>query len=282
MQGFEGPKDIFRNYDAIFRYFEPTSGNESPFDLHLTNSGDDFVIMDMHFKLGLHETQSSSALHAIIEMIAKDPKALLKGEPNHFLDEVKIRAYEPAFGIIGDPAKRDPTCRQSADHSMVYIIATLLRKAFEKREQLLALEGDANALEEAWKYLMLLPNDYTLAAIHNQETRELMQKITFEHGGPEYDDLYPEGIPTSVELRTKDQTLESGIVKFPAGHARNDQGILMPLVRHKFKMLGKQAMENDELVRFVTDLENIQEMSNADLESIYDCQLTFAENGIDE
>ena len=41
-------------------------------------------------------------------------------------------------------------------------------------------------------------------------------------------------------------------------------------------------MENDELVRFVTDLENIQEMSNADLESIYDCQLTFAENGIDE
>ena len=56
MAGFVGPKDIFRNYDAIFRYFEPTSGNESPFDLHLTNSGDDFVIMDMHFKLGLYES----------------------------------------------------------------------------------------------------------------------------------------------------------------------------------------------------------------------------------
>ena len=69
---------------------------------------------------------------------------------------------------------------------------------------------------------MLLPNDYTQAAIHNKETRDLMQKITFEHGGPEYDELYPEGIPTSVELRTKEQTLESGIVKFPAGHARND------------------------------------------------------------
>ena len=44
---------------------------------------------------------------------------------------MRITIYEPAFGIIGDPAKRDPRTRQSADHSMVYIIATLLRKAFE-------------------------------------------------------------------------------------------------------------------------------------------------------
>lgn len=40
-------------------------------------------------------------------------------------------AYEPAFGIIGDPAKRNPTTRQSADHSMVYIVSTLIRKAYE-------------------------------------------------------------------------------------------------------------------------------------------------------
>ena len=32
----------------------------------------------------------------------------------------------------GDPAKRDPKTRQSADHSMVYIVGTLLRKAAER------------------------------------------------------------------------------------------------------------------------------------------------------
>jgi len=47
------------------------------------------------------------------------------------LDDAKIRRlaitiYEPAFGIIGDPAKRDPRTRQSADHSMVYIIASVI------------------------------------------------------------------------------------------------------------------------------------------------------------
>lgn len=46
------------------------------------------------------------------------------------IENINIVAYEPAFGIIGDPAKKTPSTRQSADHSMVYIISTILRKAF--------------------------------------------------------------------------------------------------------------------------------------------------------
>jgi 2-methylcitrate dehydratase len=56
MKGFLGPKDIFRNPQALFRQFEPTSSDdESPFDLFLSYKGDDFTIMGMHFKLGLYE-----------------------------------------------------------------------------------------------------------------------------------------------------------------------------------------------------------------------------------
>ena len=56
MNGFKGPKDIFRNPEAIFQYFEPqTSANESPFDLILGTKGSDFALMGMHFKLGLYE-----------------------------------------------------------------------------------------------------------------------------------------------------------------------------------------------------------------------------------
>merc|ERR1712060_977963 len=60
MRGFVGPKDVFRNPESIFRFFEPTTGvkkNEdliditlgnkvrwgpgpAPFDLVLTHSGD--------------------------------------------------------------------------------------------------------------------------------------------------------------------------------------------------------------------------------------------------
>ena len=50
MKGFMGPRDIFRNPEAVFRQFESTDG-DSPFDLILSHSGDDFAVMGMHFKL---------------------------------------------------------------------------------------------------------------------------------------------------------------------------------------------------------------------------------------
>lgn len=54
MNGFIGPKDIFRNPEAIFRLNEPTQG-DSPFDIYVSEGGDDFAVMGMHFKLGLYE-----------------------------------------------------------------------------------------------------------------------------------------------------------------------------------------------------------------------------------
>ncbi len=60
LAGFVGPADIFRNPEAIFCLFEPPAKKgDSPFDLTLTTSGDDFAILGMHFKLGLYEHQSA-------------------------------------------------------------------------------------------------------------------------------------------------------------------------------------------------------------------------------
>lgn len=201
--GFQGPKDIFRNPDCLFRVFEPQKTNQSPFDLHLTTTGDDFAVMGMHFKLGLYEHQSASAIHAVIELLSQHKDILYADDSNDpaNIQSVKIKSYNPALQIIGDPAKRNPTCRQSADHSMVYIVATLLRKAFERKSSLASI--DESRTEEFWKHLMLSPKDYSKNAIWNDNTRQTMEKITFEHGGPDYDALYPEGIPTSVQITTK-------------------------------------------------------------------------------
>ena len=120
------------------------------------------------------------------------------------IENINIVAYEPAFGIIGDPAKKTPSTRQSADHSMVYIVSTILRKAFQDKNFNGRL-GSITNLDEVWKTLMLEPKDYGHKALFDQETRDLMQKCTFTHGGKSYDDKYPEGIPTSISV-----TLKSG------------------------------------------------------------------------
>jgi 2-methylcitrate dehydratase len=118
MNGFIGPKDIFRNPEAIFRLNEPTE-KDSPFDIILGMEGDDFAVMGMHFKLGLYEHQSAGALAAMVDLIWQN-RFIIHNDFD-LVQSLVIKAYEPAFGIIGDPAKRDPKTRQSADHSMVYI-----------------------------------------------------------------------------------------------------------------------------------------------------------------
>jgi 2-methylcitrate dehydratase len=45
---------FYRNPEAIWRLNKPTNG-DAPFDIVLSNSGDDFAVMGMHFKLGLYE-----------------------------------------------------------------------------------------------------------------------------------------------------------------------------------------------------------------------------------
>ncbi len=273
MAGFMGPRDIFRNPESIFRIFEgpgqmfeavgtdnanTKDADASPFTLTLAQGGDDFAVMGMHFKLGLYEHQSAGALQAMLDLLEKAPH-LLDDETGSKIKSIKITAYEPAFGIIGDPAKRNPTTRQSADHSMVYIVGTLLRKALSQQKS-------------GWIELMLEPYDYSPQSIVDERTRSLMDKIEFFHGGKEYDDRYPDGIPTSVIIEDTDGTeFESGMVMYPAGHARNTEADLLGILAHKFNLLGKLAFENPSPV--VDRFEDLGSKSSEDIAAIHNFEI---------
>jgi 2-methylcitrate dehydratase len=268
MGGFIGPKDIFRNPESMFRQFIKTGG-DSPFDLVLSHSGDDFAVMGMHFKLGLYEHQSAGALQGVINLVAKHPELLEPGK----IDKIVIKAYEPAFGIIGDPAKRDPHTRQSADHSMVFIVARLLKKAIDAG-QASPPEG-AQLTDAIWREIMLMPQDYAMHAILDPATRELMAKIDFEHGGPEYDAKYPDGIPTSVVVTdTSGQTYDSGLVMYPAGHARNVDADLRFILRHKWALLGTIGLpDGQDALSLIHRFEHFDKMNVTELDGLYDFEI---------
>jgi len=65
--------------------------------------------MGMHFKLGLYEHQSAGAIEGVLKLL-KENKFLEYGNPD-IIENINIVSYEPAFGIIGDPAKKNPTTR---------------------------------------------------------------------------------------------------------------------------------------------------------------------------
>merc|ERR1712151_168308 len=283
MRGFVGPKDILRNPEAIFRFFEPTTGataskdniditlgnkgrwgpGASPFNLVLSHSGSDFAVCGMHFKLGLYEHQSDGALEGLISALVNNPQ-LAAGSADA-IENINIVAYEPAFGIIGDPAKKDPKTRQSADHSMAFIVSRILVKA-------LAAGKVPSSMDAAWMELMLSPYDYGKDALYDAATRDLMAKITFSHGGPEYDAKYPDGIPTSIDITLNGGSkISSGMVMYPSGHARNTSADLKRILAHKNHMLGDIVFPSRaDVDTFVSRLQGMKNLSAAEVQTIYD------------
>ena len=253
MRGFVGPADIFRNPEAIFCLFEkPAAKDESPFDLALATGGGDFAVMGMHFKLGLYEHQSAGAIQGLLDLLSGNPPLLESAEA---IQRIRITIYEPAFSIIGDPAKRDPRTRQSADHSMVYIIATLLRKALR-------------AKTSGWNELMLLPEDYSDEALFDPLTRSLMERIDFRAGGRAYDEKYPDGIPTTIEIdHAILGTLSSGMVLYPGGHARCTAVNRDEIVRHKVRELARRGVVDPDA--FLDRISNLSEKSAADIARLH-------------
>jgi len=265
MKGFVGPKDIFRNPQSIFRLNVPTNG-ESPFNLVLSHSGTDFAVMGMHFKLGLYEHQSAGGLHGMIELIHKHPDMLTKE-----VKSIKVVAYEPAFSIIGDPAKRNPTTRQSADHSMVFILSRKLQKAINLHKS----GGLGNTIDELWKTLILTPADYSEKALVDQQTHGLMSKIEFEHGGAKYDAMYPDGIPTSIIITTADgKQYDSGLIMYPAGHARNTTADLKGILLNKFKTLGKLAVK--DIDGLLERYKNLSAQSASQVNGLYNMDIVLS------
>ena len=238
LAGFVGPRDVFRNPLALYRLHEPCPDGESPFDLELGVGGDAFAIHSMHFKLGLYEHQSAGALQALVDLFEARPA--LAGDLEA-IRRIRVAIYEPAFSIIADPAKRTPTTRQSADHSLPFILAKTLLKA---------RLAHARGAPLGWESLMLLPDDYADAAIRDPAVARLIDRMEIVHGGREYDARYPEGIPTGVTIEHATLgTLGGELVAFPLGHARSDAARTAAVVDLKFERLVAGAVDDPGALR---------------------------------
>eukprot|EP00049_Salpingoeca_infusionum_P015084 m.289147 g.289147 ORF g.289147 m.289147 type:complete len:569 (+) comp15808_c1_seq2:68-1774(+) len=270
MRGFIGAADVFRNPSAVYLVNEPQAGQSasstlsSPFDLHLSHAGRDFAVMDMHFKLGVYEHQSCSALQAIVNLVSEHSDRFV-GLSTDDIDVIAVTIYQPAFGIIGDPAKRNPTTRQSADHSMLFILSRFIHRVLTRFESAAPTCGD-----EVWKECVLTANDYMGDALYATPVRELMERVEFAHGGPAYDALYPDGIPTKVQVALKDGTsYDSGLICHPSGHARNTACDLESILHSKWNaFLQKKGREESQLVSS-TQLDDLASCSSQDLAALY-------------
>src|SRR5205823_2768425 len=150
---------------------------------------DTFVIENIHTKFRPTEYNSQAALDLILEM-----RDLV---PLDEIDRIDMETYWPAYSEIGsEPAKWDPRTRETADHSLPYLLAVALRDG---------------AITSA---------SFELERVLDPSLRPLMNKIRISED-EEFTRQFPVTLPSEIEVVT---TTGERIVErssYPKGHAQN-------------------------------------------------------------
>ena len=70
------------------------------------------------------------------------------------------------------------------------------------------------------------------------------------------------------------KSYDSGLVMYPAGHARNTTANLKDILNHKFKMLGSLGLpDGADVQAFVDKLESLGSMSASGLATVFDAEI---------
>ncbi|MCK6456802.1 MAG: MmgE/PrpD family protein [Phycisphaerae bacterium] len=188
-RGFTGPHEIFEGPKGVFKML--TGG---PFDVVLGDRRTGYMINQTYIKFWPAEYHAQSAIDAALQLRKEIHAA---GKTADDIDSILIESFEAAVSIIGsEPEKWRPTSRETADHSMGYMVCAALydgdvtRRTFEPKR---------------------FTDPKVLALLDRTKIRE----------SAELNAGYPKGIPNRLIITMKDGRRLEMRVDFPRGHAGN-------------------------------------------------------------
>jgi 2-methylcitrate dehydratase len=188
--GMTGPAPIFEGEKGFEKL---VSGSLHDLKLPIAGSGllkDDLMILKTHIKFWPAEYHSQSAIEAALKLRTQinDP-----GE----IESVLVESHDAAVDIIGsEPEKWRPTSRETADHSLPYIVAAAL------------VDGEVTVKQFA-------PERFT-----EPKLLALVNRVKVERHA-ELSAGYPEAVGNKLTVRLSKGREFSERVDYPRGHARN-------------------------------------------------------------
>jgi 2-methylcitrate dehydratase len=223
--GMTGPSPIF---EGEMGFFKQVSG---PFKLDVSRFGGrkgKFKIVDTYVKYYPAEYHSQTAIWAALEIRKKVSR------PND-IESVKIDSHEAGYTILGkDPEKWRPATKETADHSLPYIVGMAL------------LEGKIDN------------STYSEKKIKNENNLNFLKKITVKED-KRLTGLYPvRGMANRVTVQLKSGRKISREVILPRGHPRNPMS--NQEVEDKFKGLTKRYLSSRSVENVLETLWNLEKV----------------------
>lgn len=222
-RGMTGPSPAF---EGKFGFFKVIAGES--FDVEF---GGELKVMETSIKYWPVEYHSMSAVEA-----AKKVRERLGPLSPDDIEAVDVKTFTVSYRIIvEDPEKWDPKTRETADHSLPYIVAAAL------------LDGDV--------WLDTFEPKRFLA----DDVRRVMKKMRIDVD-PAYDKIYPKGIPNRIAVRAKGEEIAEESI-YPPGHFMNP--LSQEGVERKFWALAKGKIDEARGKEFLWGAWNLESVGNA-------------------
>jgi 2-methylcitrate dehydratase len=221
-KGYTGPEHVVDGKEGLTHCFGP----DWKLDVLTDGLGQSWRITQCGMKFFPTEALTHAPISAVLDLVKKHE---LKPEQ---IESVTIRSLARAADILSDPSKYDPRSKETADHSLPYVVAAALVER------------------------QVTPVQFKLAKIMDPRIREQLHKVKVV-ADPEIEKLFPALQRVHVTIKTTDDKEFSEQLDYPKGDPRN------PLsdkeIEEKFEALAGPVMSKDarrKAIRAIWDLEN--------------------------
>jgi 2-methylcitrate dehydratase len=231
-KGMTGPARPFEGEMAFARQLLDGEGFDQEVLSRLEAEAPPRRILDTHIKLWPVEYHAQSAVDAALQF----PDGFLRGADG--IKTIEIDTFDVAYQIIAkDPEKWDPKTRETADHSLQYIVVAAL------------LDGEVTS----WTFE---PERF-----RDPRTLDILKERVTVREDPELSAGYPDGIPNRITVTTTAGDREVREVRHPRGHARKpmtDEEVVAKYRRNAGGRLDAERVASVE--RLVWDLDQAESL----------------------
>lgn len=233
-KGYTGPEHVIDGKEGLTHVFKP----EWKLNLLTDGLGDSWRITQCGMKAFPTEALTHTPISAVLDLV--------KGNDLHpeQVTKIQIRSLARAADILSDPSKYDPHTKETADHSLPYVIAAALAER------------------------QVTPVQFTMEKIMDPRIRAQLQKVEVV-ADPEIEKVFPALQRVIVRIDTSDGRSYSKQLDYPKGDPRNP--LTDQEVEEKFSALAegvlsagaqkriKETVWNLERVGSVSDLMALME-----------------------
>ncbi len=221
-EGMTGPSPIF---EGEMGFFKQVSG---PFEMNIDDFGGkngSFKIAETYLKFFPAEIHSQTSIWAALEA----RKQIEKPED---IISVEIASHEAGYTILGkDPEKWNPLTKETADHSLPYIVGMAL------------LEGKIDN------------STYSEKKYRDPKILDFLKKITVVEDKA-LSSMYPEAVPNRVTVKLSSGKVVSKQVNYHKGHPKNPMSDRD--VEDKFQRLTRKILDKNHARRILDAVWNLE------------------------